>query len=77
MSPEVSITVVVEGDRFDDALQALVDAGVQVDGEDREIGVVTGRVSGDRLDALTALDGVQAVEPARIVQLPPSDADVQ
>jgi hypothetical protein len=77
MSPEVPITVLVDEERFDEALLALADAGVQVDAEHREIGVVSGRVGADRLDAVAALDGVRAVEPDRTVQLPDPDADVQ
>jgi hypothetical protein len=74
---EVSIRILVDPERFDAAVRALSDAGVQVDQALREVGAVTGRVTGGRLAALQSLDGVLAVEPEREVRISPPDSDLQ
>ncbi len=42
-----------------------------------EVGVVSGSIPPDKLEALRRVEGVAEVEPDRTVQLPPPDADVQ
>lgn len=85
MSPEptspdderVAVVVSVAPERVDDVLTASSGAGL----EDAEplpaVGVITGRIHPSRVAALQILDGVQAVEVERRVQLPPPDAPVQ
>jgi hypothetical protein len=64
-------------DRIDEVVAALEDGGMQVDQVLRPLGVITGSVDTQRVQALGAVAGVAAVEPQRTVQLPPPDSDVQ
>jgi hypothetical protein len=64
-------------DRIDEVVAALENGGMQVDQVLRPLGVITGSVDTQRVQALGAVPGVAAVEPQRTVQLPPPDSDVQ
>jgi hypothetical protein len=64
-------------DRIDEVVAALEDGGMQVDQVLRPLGVITGSVDRQRVQALGAVAGVAAVEPQRTVRLPPPDSDVQ
>jgi hypothetical protein len=64
-------------DRIDEVVAALEHGGMQVDQVLRPLGVITGSVDTQRVQALGAVAGVAAVEPQRTVQLPPPDSDVQ
>jgi hypothetical protein len=55
----------------------LARAGMIVEQTLAETGVITGRAPRSALEALAALPGVAAVEPAGSFQLPPSDAPIQ
>jgi hypothetical protein len=74
---EVAIVVLVDPDRFDATAQALSDAGVTLEQQSREIGIIGGHVRADRLTDVDQLDGVVAVEVERTFQLPPPDSPVQ
>jgi hypothetical protein len=74
---EVAVTIAVDPERFDEAVDALMRSGVSVDEKHREIGAVTARVAADRLPAVSRVVGVLGVDRARSVQLPPPDAEVQ
>jgi hypothetical protein len=64
-------------DRIDEVVAALENGGMHIDQVLRPIGVITGSVETQRVQALSAVTGVAAVEPQRTVQLPPPDSDVQ
>jgi hypothetical protein len=64
-------------DRIDEVVAALEDGGMHVDQVLRPLGVITGSVDTQRVQALGAVSGVAAVEPQRTVQLPPPDSEVQ
>jgi hypothetical protein len=62
--PEIHLKVVVDSNRFDAVVQALVDAGAVIEEEWRTIGTVLCRVASDRAADIGAVDGVLA-EPER------------
>ena len=59
-----------------DALgDALAQRGLRIRRKLPALGLVTGTVAADQIEALRALDGVAAVEPESGVRLPPLDPD--
>ena len=78
MPEKITISVADDAiDRIDEVVAALEDGGMQVDQVLRPLGVITGSVDTQRVQALGAVSGVADVEPQRTVQLPPPDSDVQ
>jgi hypothetical protein len=74
------ITVSVADDaigRIDEVVAALENGGMHVEQVLRPIGVITGSADTQRVQALSSVAGVAAVEPQRTVQLPAPDSDVQ
>lgn len=64
-------------DRFPEVAQHLKEAGLQVDQELRETGVLTGTIDSSKTVELSRIPGVEAVEPERDYQLAPPDSDIQ
>lgn len=56
---------------------ALGDAGLVVTTVDEDLGVVAGSVDDHLVPTLWEVSGVSMVEPARHVQVPPPDAEIQ
>ncbi|MEU5693342.1 hypothetical protein [Actinosynnema sp. NPDC020468] len=52
-------------------VEALRGAGLVVEQVLEPLGLVTGAVAADGVDALRSVPGVAAVEPQRVVRLPP------
>jgi len=75
------VTILVADDRLgaiDDIAAALQDAGLRLDRVLAGTGVITGAVDdASAMAALSAVDGVAAVEPAQEVFIPPPDAPTQ
>jgi len=64
--------------QIDELAQALRDAGMEVDGILRAIGVITGSLPAEQqLGSIESLPGVAAVEEQKTFRLAPPDADVQ
>ena len=57
-------------DMIDDIAHAAERAGMEVDATMPNIGVVSGLIETDRIDALRAIEGVQDVEQDRKFSLP-------
>ncbi|MFN0148108.1 MAG: hypothetical protein ACKVT1_16505 [Dehalococcoidia bacterium] len=55
----------------------LKEAGLAVEAEAAILGIITGLVDADGVDALRHVPGVEAVERQIAIQLPPADAPVQ
>jgi hypothetical protein len=72
-----NVTVTTDGRDIDATVEALRAAGMTVTEVHREIGVVSGTVAPADRESLTALPGVEAVEPARTFEIAPPDADIQ
>jgi hypothetical protein len=64
-------------DQFDQVVRRCARIGLRVTQELKEIGVISGRIAGDKLDDLARVRGVAAVEATREIQLPPPESDVQ
>ena len=75
--PAVPVVVAVDPQRFAEVVQALRQAGMEVEAEHSAIGSVTGRVPEHRLPALQAVDGVVAVERERGYRIPPPESPIQ
>ncbi|MFH8800740.1 hypothetical protein ACH4F6_14255 [Streptomyces sp. NPDC017936] len=73
----VGVVLAVDPDRFTEVVEALRRAGLTVTGEQPVVGTLSGTVAEDRVEALRAVDGVDAVDRERTVRLPPPDAPVQ
>jgi len=71
------VVALVDGHGVEEVLGRLVAAGLSVDESLPEVGVVTGSIATSRLPRLAQLEGVEAVEASREVQLPPPSAPVQ
>jgi hypothetical protein len=76
-SEAVRVVLSVDPERFDDVVTAAASAGLVVEEEMREAGVVAGSVESKQMAALREVAGVEAVERERTIQLPPPDSPVQ
>jgi hypothetical protein len=63
--------------RFSKVMKDVEKAGMEIDQELEDVGVATGSIDEDKVDALRDVDGVKHVEKERKVQLPPPESDVQ
>jgi len=64
-------------DRITEIADALRSAGLDVDQVMKTTGTIVGSVEPTKMTALKNVRGVAAVEPERVIQLPPPDAEVQ
>lgn len=76
-SEPVGVILAVDPDRFAEVVEALRRAGLAVTGEQQVLGTLSGTVAEDRIPALRAVDGVEAVDRERTVRLPPPDSPIQ
>ena len=77
---EVNVSVSVADDsmdRFSEVVRRLKDAGLDVEQELEEIGVVTGSIDPEKADSLREIEGVSHVERSREFRIAPPDSDVQ
>ncbi len=77
---EVDVSVsVADGSmgRFSDVVRRLRDAGLDVEQELEEIGVVTGSIDAEKAEALRKIEGVSHVEGSREFRIAPPDSDIQ
>jgi hypothetical protein len=63
-------------DRFDEVVERTRAAGLQVESELRNVGVIAGSIESNQLDGLRSVEGVAAVEIQRVIQLPPPDSEI-
>jgi len=76
-SEPVGVVIAVDPDRFAEVVEALRRAGLTVAGEQPTLGTLSGTVAEDRIPALEAVDGVEAVDRERTIRLPPPDSPIQ
>ena len=77
---EVNVSVSVDdasADRFSETVQRLKDAGLQVEQELEEIGVVSGSIDSEKEGSLRQVEGVSHVERSQDFQISPPDSDIQ
>ena len=74
----VSVSVAdASTERFSEVVRRLKGAGLNVDRELKEIGVVTGSVDPEKAGTLGEIEGVSHVERSRDFQIAPPDSDIQ
>ncbi len=64
-------------DRFSEVVQRCKKAGLQVEQQLEQVGVVTGSIDSTKRDDLERVEGVAAVESERTFQIAPPDSDIQ
>lgn len=64
-------------DRFEQVVRQARKLGFRVEHKLNDIGVVSGSIEDEKIEALQRVRGVTAVERVRVVHLPPPDSDVQ
>ena len=64
-------------DRFAEVIERARKAGLKVEQELREIGIITGSIEADKLDDLERVEGVRYAEAARTIQIPPPESELQ
>jgi hypothetical protein len=64
-------------DRIDDVLRRLQKAGLGSSRQMKDIGVITGSVEQDQVEALRRVPGVASVEQSRQISIPEPSSDVQ
>jgi hypothetical protein len=77
---EVNVSVsVADGsmNRFSEVVRRLKDAGLDVEQELEEIGVVTGSIDSEKAESLREIEGVSHVERSREYRIAPPDSDIQ
>ncbi len=77
---EVNVSVSVgDGsmDRFSEVVRLLKGAGLDVEQELEEIGVVTGSIDPEKAESLREIEGVSHVERSREFRIAPPDSDIQ
>jgi hypothetical protein len=77
---EVNVSVsVADGsvDRFSEVVSRLREAGLEIEQELEEIGVVTGSIDSEKAESLREVEGVSHVERSREFRIAPPDSDIQ
>lgn len=77
---KVSLSVAVKDDyldRFSDVAEDCRKAGLKVEEELEQIGVITGTIDAAKADALKKVRGVAHVEESHDYQLPPPESEIQ
>ncbi|WP_239405916.1 hypothetical protein [Frankia sp. Cj3] len=72
----VTVSISTDAD-LEQVTAALRRTGLEISEIFEPLGTLAGRVPADRLAALRAVPGVEAVEPERRYQLPPPNSDIQ
>ena len=75
-----NVTISVADDhlsRFPEVVQRVQQAGVKVEQQLGNIGVVIGSIDSEKLADLNEVEGVAAVEPSRDIHIAPPDNDLQ
>jgi hypothetical protein len=64
-------------DQFAAVVRRCKKAGLRVEQQLKEIGIVTGSIDSARLDDLSRVEGVAGVERSRVYQIAPPDSEIQ
>jgi UDP-N-acetylmuramate-alanine ligase len=64
-------------DRFSEVVKGLEDAGMDVEQELEETGVITGSIDSEKVEQLRKVEGVSHVEESQQFQIAPPDSDIQ
>jgi hypothetical protein len=64
-------------DKLPKVVKRIKKAGFNVEQTLEELGVVTGSVDSEKLDAIRKVKGVASIEQERVFQLPPPESTIQ
>jgi len=64
-------------DRMSEVVQKAQAAGMHVDQSLERLGVITGSIAPEKLQALSQVEGVLHVDPSQEIHLAPPDSDIQ
>ena len=64
-------------DRFAEVVRRMERAGLKVDQQLEQVGVVSGSIDPAKLAELDRVDGVATVERSREIRIAPPDSDIQ
>lgn len=76
----VNLSVAVDDDylnRMPEVVQKLQVAGMKVEQVMETLGIITGSCDSQKVEALSQIEGVTHVEPARSYQIAPPDSEIQ
>ena len=62
---------------FENVVKQLRSKGLKVASAMEQIGTISGSITPEKLDALSKVKGVAAVERSQTYQLPPPDSEIQ
>lgn len=74
------MSVSVDDQHIDEIVEVagkLSSAGMTVEQIMDKIGVIVGSCDSDKMEVLSQVEGVSAVEPERDYQIPPPESDIQ
>jgi len=80
MTDKVDLLISVDDEhlsRFSEVVKSIEGAGMDVDQQMEEIGVVTGSIEPEKVDPISDVEGVAHVEQSRTFHIAPPDSDVQ
>lgn len=64
-------------DRFTEVVKEIRQAGMKVEQQLKDIGVITGTIDSAKVESLSKVKGVAHVEESRQFQIAPPDSDIQ
>jgi len=78
--PKVKLSVSVDDEhmsKFSEIVKKVEKAGMKVNKQHKDLGVVNGSIEKDKIDSLRKVEGVEHVEEEREVRIAPPESDVQ
>lgn len=78
--PKLKLSVSVADEhrhRFADVVKKIKKAGMKVEQELDNLGIVTGSIDSEKLNSLHKVEGVSSVEEEREYQIPPPEDNIQ
>ena len=78
--PKTNVSVSVDDQHIDEIVEVagqLSSAGMKVEQIMNKIGVIVGSCDSDKMEAISQVEGVSAVEPERDYQISPPESDIQ
>lgn len=77
---KVKLSVLIDNQHLDDfsqVVKSIRKAGMKIEEQLKEIGVVTGSIDEKKIASLNKVKGVASVEQSRDVQIAPPDSNIQ
>lgn len=78
--PKIKLSISVDDEhlsQFSKIMSEVEKAGMKIDEKHKDLGVATGSIDEDKIDAVRDVEGVDHVEPEREIHIPPPESDIQ